>query len=865
MSNPNPFNLTPKEPIEETDIETLFLDLKGRSENIQYLRSIQADVLRDYYTDHKKSKNVGIELPTGSGKTLVGLLIAEWRRRFLKQRILYLCPTRQLANQVHDQSKEYGIDTCIFIGSKKYYNPAEISKYQRSETIAISTYSGLFNYSPGINDPQTIILDDAHGAESYIGDMWSLKIDRIEHSDLYNRVLEIFEKDLPERFVEVIHSGNRFRVTHFVEKIPFGAFYRSLNALRNVLDTIDDSDLSLFFSWKSLSDGLHACHVYVSFNSILIRPYIPPTLHHRPFADAEQRVYMSATLGKGGELERITGVNRIERIATPNTYKKRGVGRRFYIFPDYALGPEEYYPWVIERLSLVDRNLILCPSGYRAKRFVNFVKQHKSPFTIFSSTDIEDTLQPFLKSNLSLLVLTNRYDGLDLPGGVCKQVIIDGLPSGVNLQEAFLEERLKIDVLLRERIKTRIQQASGRCTRADLDSAAILMLDRKLFNFCARTENLQIFHPELRAEISFSLQQPVKSLDNMDAMLESFLNKDENWERAEHLIENYRKKMNPAESQDTTILDKVVDFEVDFSYAIWSKDYQKAVERGRRIADELKTQNLNAYRALWYYFVAAAAMTAPPELKEYEKIKSQYIRYAKAAGRLISWFPNALKSMESVETEPEENVERRALAVEGVIDIIDEFGIVGPKFQKNLDEVESLINETDSDKFERGLQQLGRLLGYSSTKPPGKGAPDACWQLENNVLFIFEAKSDEKQENSISISNCRQSSSHVQYANDSPSYKNVDNKIICLITCKKSIDKDAVPHCKGVYYLHLSDTIKLFEKTKQMLIEARSILTSETNENNRELILEIMTRLELLPSDISTLITSRSIVELPQV
>ncbi len=46
-----------------------------------------------------------------------------------------------------------------------------------------------------------------------------------------------------------------------------------------------------------------------------------------------------------------------------------------------------------------------------------------------------------------------------------------------------------LDVLLKERIKTRIEQASGRCTRSDTDRAAIIMLGRRLLDFCARTEN----------------------------------------------------------------------------------------------------------------------------------------------------------------------------------------------------------------------------------------------------------------------------------------------------------------------------------------------------------------------------------------
>src|SRR5947209_5119306 len=87
--------------------EALFRDLKSRSPQIQHLWSHQADILRAYHKEVGQ-KDVALELPTGTGKTLVGLLIAEWRRIALGERAVYLCPTRQLARQVGLRAIEYG-------------------------------------------------------------------------------------------------------------------------------------------------------------------------------------------------------------------------------------------------------------------------------------------------------------------------------------------------------------------------------------------------------------------------------------------------------------------------------------------------------------------------------------------------------------------------------------------------------------------------------------------------------------------------------------------------------------------------------------------------------------------------------------
>lgn len=83
--------------------EALFRDRRNRT--VQGLISHQSDILRRYQDEAFNQTNVALELPTGSGKTLVGLLIAEFRRVTKGERVLYLCPTKQLALQVCEQSE----------------------------------------------------------------------------------------------------------------------------------------------------------------------------------------------------------------------------------------------------------------------------------------------------------------------------------------------------------------------------------------------------------------------------------------------------------------------------------------------------------------------------------------------------------------------------------------------------------------------------------------------------------------------------------------------------------------------------------------------------------------------------------------
>ena len=96
--------------------EALLSDLRNRK--IQGLLAHQADVLRDYLKSAVDAPDVAFQLPTGSGKTLVGMLVAEWRRRRFRQKVAYFCPTVQLAKQVVAQSRDYGIKAVALTGSK---------------------------------------------------------------------------------------------------------------------------------------------------------------------------------------------------------------------------------------------------------------------------------------------------------------------------------------------------------------------------------------------------------------------------------------------------------------------------------------------------------------------------------------------------------------------------------------------------------------------------------------------------------------------------------------------------------------------------------------------------------------------------
>jgi len=193
------------------DPETLFKYLR-KAPGIQYLWSHQADILREYGQGYSNKGDVALELPTGTGKTLIGLLIAEYRRRKFDERALYLCPTRQLAWQVGAHARAYGIEARVLLPC----GYEGLNDFHLGNAVGVSTYSAIFNTNPRLEEPKTIVLDDAHAAEDYIASLWSVSISRYELGTLYRRFLRLLEPEMEEA------------LRGFRRRLQFSLGYRSL-------------------------------------------------------------------------------------------------------------------------------------------------------------------------------------------------------------------------------------------------------------------------------------------------------------------------------------------------------------------------------------------------------------------------------------------------------------------------------------------------------------------------------------------------------------------------------------------------------------------------------------------------------------
>lgn len=809
------------------DPEALFHSLKGRSPHIQALWAHQADILRAYAKSHVGASDVALQLPTGSGKTLVGLLIAEFRRQALDQRVLYLCPTRQLVNQVEAQAKEYGIPATACLPPAY----AGLNEYQRSQSIAISTYSALFNTNPRFDEPQTIVLDDAHSAEDFIAGLWSVEISRKDHKDLYLALLTLLSPSLDSHFVGgMLDTSPSPDILGNVEMLPHPFLLGHEKAIHDAIDEGLPERDEQSFPFSKIKGNIRSCSLFISWSSILLRPLIPPTASHRPFAVARQRVFMSATLGDAGELERLSGIPKIARIPAPEALEQGASGRRLFLMPNAALKEEEIVKVVVDAVKAVDRALILTPRFAIAEGIGKLLSGNG--ITPQSPKDIESSVETFTKSKGTALILANRYDGLDLPGDDCRLLIFWGLPAGTNLIERFMLSRMNAGVLLRDRIRTRMTQGIGRCCRGATDYAAVILVGQKLLDFCGKKDIRQGMHRELQAELEFGLENSQKlPAEGFAELLALFLKRGEEWQVAERAILDLASTKKRETEALSKALGEVAAAEVEFSYALWQNDYVQAKARARAVSDKLGGVELMPYRAFWHYLEGVAAWyegqagNAPVALTHAKECFVQ----AGRCSRFISWF-SRLASRLQISVSDQSVSELDASAVERIANWLDHVGLHGKEFERRLAVVGDQLTKKESTPFEMGLEGLGNLLGVEASRPTGDAAPDGVWRFSPKQYVVFEAKSDESPTDSVSISTVRQANGHAQWVRTNMKPDSDATITTVVVTPRRTLSKEAEPLCGDLRYLNVSEIQSLAGRISAAARAARSQFNSEVGE-----------------------------------
>jgi hypothetical protein len=797
----------------------------------------QQAMMQRYAAEAENVSDVALQLPTGSGKTLVGLLIAEWRRRKNKEKIVYLCPTRQLVHQAVTQAeKKYGLAVVGFTGSQRNYSAADKAKYNQADNVAITTYSSLFNTNPYFSDADVIIVDDAHAAENYVAKLWTLSINRLEHS---HTALHEVVSSLLQPYID---STSYTRMTggwdspsdlSWVDKIPTPVLLEVHDELVGVLDAYT-KNTELQYPWSMLRNNLRSCHIYLSFSEIVIRPIIAPTWNLSAFNNPKQRIYMSATLGEGGDLERLMGRKSIHRLPVPDGWDLQGVGRRFFMFPSLSLDYDEEVQLRRSLLKKAPRSLVLVPSDYMKNEITEDINNHVS-LTVFDAEDIEKSKEDFVSSTGSVAVVANRYDGIDFPGDECRLLCIEGLPKAVNSQERFFMSRMGANILFNERIQTRVLQAIGRCTRSLEDYSAVVVTGDELPDYLSDPRRRQYFHPELQAELWFGVEQSKdKKIADFEENFDIFIENGATWESVNQMIVDQRNASTKAPFPSIEQLANVGKYEIEYQQAMWQQDYTEAVASAESVIGGLTDSQLGGYRALWEYLAGSAAVLAASAGNAAFSAKAlEHFATAKKAAKGIPWLVQLSQQSHTGSQDAEEDG-HNALVMFQVEKIEAILSSLGTRHDRNYSQREREILEglNDDTKFEESHKLLGEHLGFDAGKIEIDGSPDPWWQL-GDYCIVFEDHANANETSTLDTTKARQAASHPAWMKANvPSCipENVEIMPV-LVTPVSAASSGAMPHLGGVSLWKLpefkkwaSDALLTIRELRKTFIEAGDLV-----------------------------------------
>ena len=93
-------------------------------------------------------------------------------------------------------------------------------------------------------------------------------------------------------------------------------------------------------------------------------------------------------------------------------------------------------------------------------------------------------------------------------------------------------------------------------------------------------------------------------------------------------------------------------------------------------------------------------------------------------------------------------------------DLLDQYGKTGIRFERYCNWVAEQLQSDSHSVYLEGLERVGKLLGYSASRPENPGAPDGVWRGKFGSfgeVVTYEAKIEDSPSNEIVLSDLGQS------------------------------------------------------------------------------------------------------------
>jgi len=722
----------------------IFAALPNKDGKYQYPRDVQAEVWNQWYA-RRDEKDIVLRMNTGSGKTVVALLILKSCLNENKGPAVYVAPDSYLAKQIIKEGKQLGIETVD--------DPDSI-RFKRGKAILVTNIWKLINGQSVFGTSETgikvtigsIIIDDAHACLETTEGQFTMTADGL----FRERLLQLFQEDLrlqsEAKLAEIIAQQSNSQML-----IPYWAWIDKQSQVVSLLTDVEtcrrtparhdeftnETYSSVRFNYPLIKESLNLCRCVITGTVVEISPRIIPIDVIPCFGNASRRIVMSATLADDSIL--VSHFNfspeSITKSITPTV--ANDIGDRMILIPQElnAEFEDDALKEFFKGLAATRNVVVIVPSKYRSAYW-----QDVAAMTL-KADSLEEGIEKMKSSHVGLVVLINKYDGIDLPKKTCEVLVVDGLPD-VRREIDKIEESVLYgtEQILSQRIQ-RIEQGMGRGVRSNDDYCLVFLIGKTLTNFLYKAGAAKKFSAATRAQLALSEQLSDelhgKQIFALKEVSESFLKRDQEW------IKVSRGAMANLKYEPINSINPV------------AVKQRQAFESARR-------NNLS--EAVRLLNEASNGLTEPKmrgwlkqQLAEYTHFinpsESQII--LKSA---INENPRIIRPISGIDYQ-RIDPSTKSQSIQCAEFIKSNFANGNELILEANSYTSQLIFQPDtSEVFEETLKELGWLLGFKAQRPEkefGQG-PDVLWEVGDKTYFVIECKNGVTSDNPINKHDCNQ-------------------------------------------------------------------------------------------------------------
>lgn len=494
----------------------IFMSLPARDSGYAYPRDVQSQVWEQWF-DNRDIKNNIIKMNTGSGKTVVGLMILQSCLKEKKGPALYVVPDNFLVRQVCDEAKKLGIrvafDTEGGRGEDDYF-------FKEKESILVTNIHKLVNGKSifGIHPDKkveigSIVIDDVHACLDTIKKQYTISIyknsdnkneDEEKELELYSKIIEIFKNN---KYIEDSSTFNNVMNGTMNDSylIPFWIWQENCQKILNEMTNprYREEDY-VKFNLPLMKDNWATANCVISSRSIEITLKGIPIEKITSFEGAKRRIFMSATLSDDSVFTSTIGLRSNDKVSIITPDNANDIGERLIVFPQY-LNTKITDIEIKEKVKEISKDYnvtVIVPSFERVKFWDDI--EHSQ---VLSSryNNIKAGISKIKEEKFKgVSIFVNKYDGIDLPDDLCRMIVIDGLPKMKSEYDLAVQGMNPNDKRLICNQIQKIEQGMGRGVRSNTDYCAVVLMGSKLGDILGTRNGEEYFSSATKKQYNIS-------------------------------------------------------------------------------------------------------------------------------------------------------------------------------------------------------------------------------------------------------------------------------------------------------------------------------------------------------------------------